>query len=76
MTFSCLLRKVYSEFNEPLRGGLSLRFDLVNEPLTIACDPVVINRTLVNLITNVLRGAATFLIRATEEYPNFCLSKL
>jgi signal transduction histidine kinase/CheY-like chemotaxis protein len=51
-----LLRKIYAEFNDAFaQAGRSLRLDLPEETFTIACDAVLMNRAVTNLITNALK---------------------
>ncbi|MGB3850897.1 MAG: response regulator [Tunicatimonas sp.] len=56
VNLSRLLRKIHSEFNDPFtQAGLSLRLDLPRETFTVACDAVLMNRAITNLITNALK---------------------
>ncbi len=51
-----LLRKVHAEFSDTFaQRGLSLLLDLPDKTFTVACDLVLMNRVVTNLITNALK---------------------
>ena len=51
-----LLRKIHSEFNDTFaQADLSLRLALPEKTFTVACDAVLMNRAVTNLITNALK---------------------
>ncbi|MGB3780167.1 MAG: response regulator, partial [Tunicatimonas sp.] len=73
-----LLRKIHSEFNDTFaQEGLSLQLALPNETFTAACDPVLMNRAVTNLVTNALKftcpnGTARLSLRQ-DETNNGCI---
>ncbi len=70
---SHLLRKIHSEFNDTFtQEGRSLLLDLPSESFTVACDAVLMNRAITNIITNALKftcpgGSARLSMRLDQE---------